>query len=235
MGQNFPNTITELLSWGETHWPLFSTNATQIGVTSAQALAFKSLVQSARGAFDSAEVARLASKNATQLQTNALTAMRANAGTLVALIKAYAESTNNPNVYTLAGISPPDPRGTVAPPAQPTNVRAALNPNGSLTLKWKATQPEGATSVQYQIFRQLDGEQGFTLVDTVGRKNWTDTTLPRGVDGVNYIVQSKRGGETSEASDQLAVVFGSQGGGGGGLTIASATSTPASGTNKLAA
>lgn len=236
MGQNFPNTIPELLSWGESHWPLWNTNAAQIGLTAAQAMAFKTLVQSSRSAFDAAEAARLASRNATQLQTNALTAMRANAGTLVAIIKAYAEATNNPNIYNLSGISPPDPRGSVAPPSTPENVRASLNPNGSLTLKWKATQPTGATGVQYQIFRQLDGEQGFTLVDTVGRKNWTDTSLPRGVDGVNYILQAKRGELTSEESDQLAVVFGSQGG--GGFTIASATTTPGahvSGENKLAA
>lgn len=209
MGQNLPETVAEIIEWAEAHDPLFTANAVAIGLSPGQALAFKSFMSSARSAFSAAEVARLASKNATNAQTVAVTNLRNNAGALVGIIKAFAEATNNPNVYTLAGVSPPDPRGTVPPPNAAKNLKATLNPSGSLTISWKAVQPRGSANTVYLVYRQLPGESRLSLVATVGRKSWTDETLPRGVDGVNYMVQSKRGSTLGPESDQLAVTFGS--------------------------
>jgi len=232
MGQNLPTTVSEMISWAEAHEPLFTANAVSIGITAPQALAFKGFMTTARANFNAAEAARVASKNATKLQTTALTNLRNNAGALVGIIKAFAEATNNPNVYSLSGVSAPDPRGTIPPPEPATNLKATLNPSGSLTIGWKATQPSGAAHTVYLVYRQLASETGLSLVATVGAKKWTDETLPRGVDGVNYMVQSKRSEELGPESDQLAVTFGTVDG--PGLTIASMTSRPA-GESRLAA
>lgn len=232
MGQNLPNTVSEMIAWAEAHEPLFTANAVAIGITAPQALTFKGFMTSARGAFNAAEVARVAAKNATVAQSTAVTNLRNNAGALVGIIKAFAEATNNPNVFTLSGVSPPDPRGTLPPPNAAKELKATLNPSGSLTIGWKATQPEGASHTVYLVYRQLAEETGLSLVATVGAKKWTDETLPRGVDGVNYMVQSKRGEELGPESDQLAVTFGTVDG--PGLTIASMASRPA-GDARLAA
>lgn len=56
-------------------------------------------------------------------------------------------------------------------------------------------------------------------------KSFTDTTLPLGVDGVEYIVQPKRGEVSGPQSNVFSVQFGSVAPG-GAATIARIESTP---------
>jgi hypothetical protein len=131
-------------------------------------------------------------------------------------------------VYTLAGVSPDSPAGTVPPPNAPTNFSAEITPEGFLIVKWKASQP--ASGVVYRVTRRLNGEGDFTLLDTVGSvKKYTDKTLPFGVDRVDYIVVPVRNNDVGPAGNTFSLQFGSQG---PGLSIASATE---SGPVKMAA
>lgn len=69
-------------------------------------------------------------------------------------------------------------------------------------------------------------------------KSFTDTTLPVGVDKVEYIVQPKRGTVTGPQSNVFAVQFGSVPigmGGGGSLSIVSTNTEPLKNGVKLAA
>jgi hypothetical protein len=214
MPTNLPRTIPELLIWGDTHSELWQTNQPQIGLSAAQVTAFKTIVGSARSLANAADEARLASKNATEALHISLDNLRATGGAFVNLIKAYAETTNNMNVYTLAGVSPDDPAGTVPPPNTAESFTANVNPDGSLAIKWRASQPQGVTGVQYLVSRRVGAANSFTLVGTVGSiKTFIDTTLPFGVDNVQYIVQPKRGDTFGPQSQVFALQFGSVGGG----------------------
>jgi hypothetical protein len=94
MGTNLPRTIPDLYNWANAHATLWQGNAASIGLTPAQATAFKNFVTSFGVSRDAAEGARLASKNATEALGNNVDNVRTVAGQYVNLIKAFAESTN---------------------------------------------------------------------------------------------------------------------------------------------
>ncbi|MCW5766535.1 MAG: hypothetical protein KIT68_11240 [Phycisphaeraceae bacterium] len=237
MATNLPDTIPALLNWAETHADLWTTHAASIGLSTAQASAFNLLAKSAADASQAADAARAASKNATLTLNDQVSALRGLAGAYVNLIKAFAETTNNPNVYALAGVSPDSPPGTLPPPNAPQQFTAGVNADGSLTIKWKVSQPTGVTNVQYVLSRRLGASGPFAIIGTVGAsKSFTDRTLPLGVDQVQYLVQPRRGETAGALSPVFNVQFGSVGGPGLAAeprTIAS-TSTSA-GPNRLAA
>lgn len=222
MSTNIPNTLPELIDWANTHKALWTLNQATIGLSAAQVTAFSSLVQNLSKSNDDAETARLASKGATLTLNGAAAAIRGVGGAYVSTIKAFAETTHNNAVYTLAGVSPDAPAGTVPPPNAPTDFSAQVTPEGYLFIKWKATQP--ASGVQYRVKRRLNGETEFTLIDTVGSiKKYLDKTLPFGVDRVDYIVVPVRNNDVGPAGNTFSLQFGSQG---GGFAITSASESP---------
>lgn len=219
MATNLPKAIPDLLAWAQTHADLWQTNQASINLSAAQVTAFKTLVGTFTAANNAAEAARLASKNATEALQAAVSSVRATGGAYVNLIKAFAETTNNPNVYTLSGVSPDDPAGTVPAPIPPETINATVNADGSLTLKWKVGQPEGVTGVQYLVSRRLGSTGTFALIGSVGAiKTFVDATLPFGVDSVQYIITPKRGDVVGAQSATFALQFGVNGGGGFTLT-----------------
>ena len=217
MGNNIPATIPEFINWCTAHGSQWSSSPTVIGLTSGQMTAYNALLLTMTKANAEAETARNASKDATIALRNAISSMRALSGIYVDTIKNFAESTHNPNVYALASISPPSPAGTPPLPVAPTTFTASVNTDGSLTIKWKATQPMGATGVLYRVMRRINTTEGpYTIVSTEGSgKSFTDLTLPVGVDRVEYIIQPTRtGGVIGPQSPLFTVQFGTLGGGG---------------------
>lgn len=218
MPTNMPRTVPDLYNWSNAHATLWLANAVAIGLTPAQATQFKGFVTTFTTARDAAEAARLASKNATEALDNAVRNVRTTGGQFINVIKAFAESTNNPNVYALAGVSPSDAPGTPPPPNAPEQFNLSVNGDGSLTLKWKVSQPEGVAGVVYVVSRRINGGEGpFIVVGSAGGrdKSFTDVTLPVGVDQVEYIVTARRGNEPGTSSPIFKAQFGSVAGGGG--------------------
>lgn len=211
MASNMPITIPELINWCNTHAGLFSTNAASIGLSAADATAFSTLAASLETFNGKAQDARQASKDATKQLQSSIDAIRALGNAYILRIKAYAEATNNDNVYALAGITPSDPPSTLPAPVAPETFTASVNPDGSLTIKWKVSQPAGVTNVQYLVSRRVNTATGpFALLTAVGsEKTFTDVTLPVGVDRVEYIVQPKRGTVLGPQSNVFAIQFGS--------------------------
>ncbi len=168
-----------MVMFGNTHEMPWTTNKVAIGLSDPQLTDFKSKSGKALVAFNAAEAARQASKAATDAYYAAVANLRTSAADCVRTIQNKAKSTNDPTIYALAEISPPDPRSqTGQPPAQPTDIRAELNSDGSITMTWKCANPRGVSRVIYFIKRKLTGEADFTLVDTVGEKTFTDTNSP---------------------------------------------------------
>ncbi len=235
MASNMPTTIPELLNWCNTHVDLWQQNSANIGLSGPQALAFKTLVGAMVVNNSKAENARLASKDATMDFQNSIDSVRALGNAYILMIKAFAETTHNVNVYALAGVTPSSPPGTVPLPVAPEKFGATVNPDGSLTIKWKVTQPTGVTSVGYLVSRRVNNAAGpFTLVSSEGtNKSYTDKELPVGVDKVEYIVQPRRGMAVGPQSNIFVVQFGSVVG--GGMSIATIASTPHAEPMKIAA
>ena len=224
-----------MVMFGNTHTDPWQINKVAIGLSDPLVLDFKTLAGKAQAAFDAAEVARQASKAATDSYYAAVATLRSKAAECVRVIQNKAKSTNDPNIYALAEISPPDPRSqTGQPPAQPFGLRAALNSDGSITLTWKCSNPRGVSRVVYFVKRKLGTETTFTLADTVGDKSFTDTHLPFGTHQAVYMVTGKAGSVSGPGSAQFTVMFGT--GGGGGLTIVStSTGDGVGGAMKMAA
>jgi hypothetical protein len=235
-----PTKQSDFLAFCTAHSGLWLSNAASIGVLPATATAFKTAAGTAQSTFDAAEAARVAAKAATNNNDIAMKAARADASDIIKTIRAFAQSTNNPNVYSLAGISPPAQPTPAPRPAKPEMLSSGLEPGGALTLYWKATNPRGGT-VTYSIGRKLPGETSFTMVANTGgnagangrptgrrgQKQWTDTTLPVNSNGVQYVITGTRGDVMGDPSEILTVTFGVSSG--GGMFIASSTTSPSTG------
>ncbi|MBI5864616.1 MAG: fibronectin type III domain-containing protein [Planctomycetes bacterium] len=115
------------------------------------------------------EQAKQAYRVATQETNGAFAALRATAGDDVRLIRAYAESQSKPEVvYNTAQIPPPAAPTPIPPPGQPTDLTVTLAPStGELTLRWKVTNPPGASGTSYIIRRRLPGESEFHNAPTL--------------------------------------------------------------------
>lgn len=233
MGTNMPSTIPEVIDWCTSRVDLWSTNATSIGLSAAQALAFKTTVTTMVANHTKAEVARVAAKNATMDFQSSFDAARALGNAYILMIKAYAETTHNPGVYALAAVTPNNPPSTLPAPNAPQTFGAEINPSGTLTIKWKVTQPAGVSGVAYVVSRRMVGQTEFSIVANVGSaKMYTDTTLPYGIDRVEYMVQPVRGNAMGPQSNVFALQFGSVG---GGMSIANFASVPHDEPMKIAA
>ncbi len=208
-----PDRDVDAIQFFEQHTDTWTTNATVIGLTSAQAMAVKNAAGAARTAFTAALAAREASKVATQTQKTALTLMRSVGGSAINTIRAFAESTNNPGVYDKAMIPPPSAPTQSQPPEQATSLKAILDAaTGAIKITWKAAQPEGGTS--YIVTRRIGGDGDFAFLGVAtGRKSFVDSTIPFGATHIEYVVQGQRGTLTGPASSVLVVQFGASGGG----------------------
>jgi hypothetical protein len=217
---------SDLVYW-EQHSALFTQNQANLGITSAQAAAVKAAVTAARTAYNAAQAARQAAKNATDQQDFALKALKAVGGSTQNIIKSYIEGSGNTSLWAQAGLEPPAPRGTAPAPNAPTKITANVDSQGNINLTWKATQPAGVTSVNYNIYRGFNGA-ALTLLDSVGVKKFTDETVPEGTRTVTYAIIAKRGDKQSEFSENLLLRFGRIAGPGTARTLESVTTEPAS-------
>lgn len=188
-----------------------------LGLAPATVTAFASLVAQARKDFDSANAIRLASKQATVAQKESFRDMKREASDMVNTIKSFIEQSGNSGLWTTAGLEPPAPRGEAPPPNAPFQLSGTLDSEGNLILKWKASQPQGLSSVIYSVRRAFNNATTYTLLDTVGGKKFIDSTVPTGTTRVSYTVTAKHGTNVSAPSESLTMEFGR--GQGGGLTL----------------
>lgn len=223
---NVPSDRRQLIEWVRARLATWSENQAVIGITQAQLTAVENSVTSASNAFSEAEAARAASKGATESYYAASSSLRNTAGDVVRSIQTLARNTGNAAIYGLADIEAPQPRSRNAPPpGQPFELRAEINSDGSLTLRWKNSNPQGVSNVVYQIRRALNNSTNFVLFDTVGERSFTDTSFPGGTNSVSYIVTGKRGNQTGQPSSVFTARFGVGGVGGAGQLSIESTST----------
>lgn len=228
-----PKKTIDLIQFCETHNTVWeSAPPTAIGLTAAMVLSLKNLTETARGSYSSAETVRSASRAATQTLNNDAELLRTGAADLIRQIKAFAELQANPtDIYSAAEIPEPQPPQPLGPPGQPGEFTVGLEPTGAITLRWKAANATPSTGTFFTVSRKLFGQSMFTVIGTVGMKQFTDSTLMQGTAGATYQVQPVRGDVFGTASVPVGVQFGvgSGGGGGGGmggLVLTNATMEP---------
>jgi hypothetical protein len=214
------------LNWCRDHTEIFVGSAAQIGLSSQQALQFRADVDAAIEADLTQSQARQSALTATQIANDKYSQLRARTRATVGLIKAFAEATNNTNVYNIAEIPPPADPSAVPPPGQPTNMKVAIEPgSGALTISWKAINPPNASGTSYIVRRKLPTQTSFEFIGVTGTKKFTDSTLSAGPDSVQYTIQGQRSDSAGPTSDILIINFGrASGGGGGGFVVSSVPS-----------
>ncbi len=204
-----PNTRIGKIEFYEAHLAAWATNAADIGLDPAAVLAFQTLVSNARTGYLDAEMAREASKAATQnfyIETDAMAAV---GSSLIRAIRNYAESNDDPSVYTLAQIPAPAEPGPVGPPGQPYEFIVGLAATGALGLKWKCDNPAGASGTVYEIQRRL-GTGPFEFVGVPGERTFEDSTIPAGSSSIVYQITAVRS-KTRGQPAQFLVNFGTGG------------------------
>ncbi len=225
---NVPNsTKNDQITWFENHLASWQASPTSFGATAGMVTAVASAVVAARAAYNNAQLLKQNAKNAVVGQDEQVANMLTIGRDLVNVMKSFIENSNNPALWAQAGLTPDAPRGTAPDPSAPTQLSAGLDSQGNVIVKWKVAQPTGVFGVIYSIRRSVDMGQGdgpYTLIDSVGGKEFIDTTVPVGAASVSYAVQAKRGTQVSGWSEALTVKFGRVAG--GGFSIASTQTTP---------
>lgn len=211
-----PDTKLQQLEFCEAHNNVWTAQATNIGLTTTLMTNLVTLTTAARAQYNAMLAAHEAGKTATQSWYDAHNAMRDKAGEYIKTIKAYAGTTNNPNVFNLAQIPPPKAPTTGTAPPTPTSVSATLLNSGAIQLDWKGNITNG---VVFTIWRRFGTEANMEQIGTVsGAKSFIDSTLPVGTQtasGVWYQVRAERIGLTSDFSEPIFVRFGAVAGDGG--------------------
>jgi hypothetical protein len=207
-----PPTRIEKIEFYEAHNPVWAANAAAIGLTAAQVTALTTLTTAARAAFNAQRAAQDAAKAATENFHNKVREMQSQGSDLIKTIKAYADTKNDPNVYVLANIPAPAAPTPAGPPVAPTDLAAVMNSDGTIRLTWKGSL---AQRQFFSVWRQLPSQNMPLQIGAVAAKEFTDVTVPRGLNQVVYNVRAHRDAQVSTPTQNLIVYFGAIPGGGG--------------------
>jgi hypothetical protein len=229
MSSVIPRSKPEYITFFQVHEPLWEENLSVLGLSNAQLTSWKALNSAMQADYIASESARTASKTATGLSDESLRAARDLAAELVRLIKNRAIATNDPKIYDYAGIPAPTPPSELPPPGAPSDLRAILNEDGTLTLRWKTNNAKGVNGVVYMVRRRVGfGVGGPTeIVGITGGSSFLDDscpTPPQSSPVIQYTVQGHRGGVEGNPCPVFSVFMGI--GAGGGAVILNTTSNP---------
>lgn len=212
-----PNTKTGKIAFYEGHIDDWTEHAVDIGLTVGEVGALAALITASRASFTNQTNQIAAAKSATTACNNDVSAMHDLGSAAIQKIRVYAETTNNPNVFVLANIPAPASPSALPPPGVCNQFEVALLDTGALQLKWKCSNPEGATGTVYEVRRKLSTAAPYVFIGaTGGDKTFVDDTVPFGSSTVFYQVVGRRSGLVGP-SNTYVVTFGV--GGGGGFTV----------------
>jgi hypothetical protein len=184
-----PKTRLARVEFYESHMSPWNTNAAVIGLLPADVTDLQTKTSAARAAYNAQQAALQAAKAATEAFYNAVDSLSVAGDLAIAKIKNKAIATNNPNVYALAQIPAPSGRKPASSPGTPSKFEVEVDNTGALHIKW---ENNNATGCVYNIYRMLATETEFSFLFGVGRKKFTDHTVPGGTAQVQYQVQAVR-------------------------------------------
>ncbi len=210
-----------MIQWFADRAASWAADPTGIGLTAAQVADLVAFLNVAQTGSDNAIAARIASRDATVVFHEGADTLRDFGADLIKTIKAYAETTNDPNVYAAASVPPPSGPTPTGPPEVPTEVTASINGFGYVFIEWKASRAVGTQFILQRQLTPVDGPpSAWTYAGSSTTNDYTDTTVPTGFASVSYRVYAQRASGTSDASNVTTLAFGSNASGSEGLTLA---------------
>lgn len=219
-----PDTRIGKIEYCEAHVAPWTTNAVAIGTTTTAVTDFSTKTTAARAAYAAQQAAINAAKAATNNFHIAVRSMATAAQDIIDQVRVKA-NTSGLGVYSLAQVTPPATPQPMGPLGKPSDFTCELGTTGALKLKWKCTNPRGATGATYQIWRRIGSVGQFEFLVGVGAKKFTDATVPAGSTQVQYQIQAVR--STSVGEFALFIVnFGSDTATPPTVVEATPTSTP---------
>ena len=201
----WPRNLTDQLNWSQAHISNFTTNAVAIGITVVEANEFQAATDAALLAYNEQKAAQQVAKEKTLALRIAMGDLHDQAAAIIRSARNKAETTDNPNVYVLAGISPAAPPTPAPAPSAPTALSASLTNAGGVELSWKAAKRNASF---FSVWRRLVGESTFGLVGMSDTKSFQDNSLPQGATYATYYVRAHRGDLKSDASESINIFFG---------------------------
>lgn len=218
-----PDSRIGKITFYEAHATLWKDHALELGLDVDDATKLLDATTQARAAYNDSIQARDAAKAATQDFYTDTAAMATLGSAMLATIKSFAETTQNPGVYSIAQIPPPAAPSPIPAPGTPMDFTVLLSQSGAIELRWKCNNPPGSVGTIYECRRRIGGTGSpFVFIGASGVRSFTDDTLPSGSTGVTYeltAVRSTRRGLPA----QFNVNFGI---GGDGVTFARVENAP---------
>lgn len=200
-----PRTRLDKIEWFEARLDGWLADPASIGLSAGQVDQLAAEVAAARAAFVEAERARAAAQGATLAFHTRADAMAGDGRGLIAQIKAFAEASDDPGVYTRSHIPPPRGPSPSGPPEPPTGLRGRITSDGAVELTWDGSL---ARRTFFEVLRKLAGEETWTVLNAVGAKRYLDGSIPPGTSRAQYRVRAKRGTATSPATLAITVGLG---------------------------
>lgn len=215
-----PRDEQSLLTWAKARalqWKGGQGGVPNIGITQAMADAFDVAVSDCEAAFTAMQQAKQLAENRVTEKDAKFAAMLDQLEFLTPTIDAFAKATNDPGVYTRAGLDAPKKPGVRSAPPVPTDVQADLTNSGDVQFRFACTTGGSAYFEIQRRFTTLDGfVQVWQPLTTTTEKSILDEDVPTGFRSVDYRVRAVRtNGKASEYSESATANFGS----GGGLPI----------------
>jgi hypothetical protein len=211
-----PRDEQSLLTWSKARalqWKGGQAGVPDIGITQAMADAFEIAVNEAEAAFLAMQSAKQLAENRVTEKDAKFAAMLDQLEFLTPSIDAYAKATDDPGVYTRAGIDAPKKPGVRGAPPVPTDLEADLTNGGDVILRFACTTGGSSYFEVQRRFTTLDGfVQTWQPLVTTTEKVFTDQGVPSGYRAVDYRVRAVRtNGKSSEFSESATANFGSGG------------------------
>jgi hypothetical protein len=208
-----PDTQQGSIDFFATRIAAWAANAAAIGLDPTTVTDLASRLSAAQTDLAAAQAAREASKNATLTVNDSITSMRSLGGDLVKTIRAFAETTGDDNVYTLASVPPIAPPAPLGKPPAPTGVTASINSFGYGFIEWNGTRAGGTAFILERQMTALDGTaSAWAYAGTSTTEDYTDTTIPTGFKAVTYRVFATRPAGNSPVVTANPIFFGIDGG-----------------------
>jgi hypothetical protein len=201
-----PRTISGKLDFWTVHKVVWTGEETTLGLTTGQTTQLATLLTTAQTARTAQLEALSAAKAATATFENAMKALDDFGAVLVTAIKAKATITGDNGIYAKAQLPAPKTPASAGIPPIPGNVRATINTDGAVQIVWG-----GSTRFQtsFEIYRQLAGQSGWSIVGSSAKRSFIDSTVPVGAGTAAYKIVAKRPAGSSAGSEPVFVVFGS--------------------------
>lgn len=216
MARNLSGTRLKKLQWLEARIAAWVAANEEIGISDEQAADMAAKISQARNAFNAAEVIRAQSRSSTLAWHSAIDEAADFGAALVNSIKAFAQATSDPAVYSAAMVSPNDPPTPSGPPAVPENLKTEVLNTGGVEVMWEGSL---AHRTFFEVFRRIPGQSAETLIASIGKTRFIDQTVPAGHGKVWYSVRARRGELASDTTDVVEVRLGVPGDSADGLAL----------------